>query len=49
MFEKYDSENVGQQGGGGEYEIQKGFGWTNGVAISLLHHFGDKLVRPYTC
>ncbi|ENN70552.1 hypothetical protein HUJ04_007985 [Dendroctonus ponderosae] len=39
MFEKYDSSRVGQYGGGGEYEVQKGFGWTNGVALKLIDKF----------
>ncbi|KAL1494130.1 hypothetical protein ABEB36_009776 [Hypothenemus hampei] len=39
MFEKYDSTRVGQYGGGGEYEVQKGFGWTNGVALKLIEKF----------
>lgn len=39
MFEKYDAENPGESGGGGEYEVQKGFGWTNGVALMLINEF----------
>ncbi|XP_050295074.1 trehalase-like [Anthonomus grandis grandis] len=39
MFEKYDAIKVGQYGGGGEYEVQKGFGWTNGVALNLINIF----------
>ena len=40
MFEKYDVRRVGP-GSGGEYNVQTGFGWTNGVAISLLsRHVG---------
>ncbi|KAF2759893.1 trehalase precursor [Pseudovirgaria hyperparasitica] len=31
MFEKYSEERVGVAGGGGEYEVVEGFGWTNGV------------------
>lgn len=42
MFEKYDSSKVGQYGGGGEYEVQKGFGWTNGVALKLIDKFYSK-------
>lgn len=30
MFEKYDAVVPGQYGGGGEYEVQSGFGWSNG-------------------
>ena len=26
-----------RQGGGGEYPLQDGFGWTNGVTVALLH------------
>jgi alpha,alpha-trehalase len=36
MFEKYDAFNPGEYGGGGEYEPQSGFGWTNGVALELI-------------
>ncbi|XP_006642243.2 trehalase [Lepisosteus oculatus] len=43
MFEKYDVLGDGTPGGGGEYEVQLGFGWTNGVALQLLDRFGDRL------
>jgi len=46
MFEKYNVHRVGAPGGGGEYEVQAGFGWTNGVALRLLAEFGDWLVAP---
>ncbi len=36
MMEKYDVEDLGRPGGGGEYPAQDGFGWTNGVAEALL-------------
>ncbi|XP_066141226.1 trehalase-like [Euwallacea fornicatus] len=39
MFEKYDALTPGQYGGGGEYEVQLGFGWTNGVALSFIDQF----------
>jgi alpha,alpha-trehalase len=35
MVEKYDVE-TGEAGGGGEYPVQDGFGWTNGVTRALL-------------
>jgi alpha,alpha-trehalase len=35
LVEKYDVTH-GSQGGGGEYPLQDGFGWTNGVLASLL-------------
>ncbi|CAD8070968.1 unnamed protein product [Paramecium sonneborni] len=48
MFEKYDATNIGTSGGGGEYEVQTGFGWTNGVVIWILNTFGQQLILP-TC
>ena len=36
MVEKYDVVHTHKQGGGGEYELQDGFGWTNGVLAVLL-------------
>lgn len=35
MMEKYDVVNTNRKGGGGEYELQDGFGWTNGVFLRL--------------
>ncbi len=35
MMEKYDVVDVDREGGGGEYELQDGFGWTNGVFLKL--------------
>lgn len=43
MFEKYDATRVGTGGGGGEYEVQFGFGWSNGVIMELLNKYGDRL------
>lgn len=43
MYEKYDVSGDGKPGGGGEYEVQLGFGWTNGVALQLLDQYGDRL------
>ncbi|KAJ9575304.1 hypothetical protein L9F63_025746, partial [Diploptera punctata] len=43
MFEKYDATIPGGHGGGGEYEVQLGFGWTNGVVMELLHQYGHRL------
>jgi alpha,alpha-trehalase len=31
LVEKYNVETIGQVGGGGEYPLQDGFGWSNGV------------------
>jgi len=36
MVEKYNVMNLSQEGGGGEYPLQDGFGWTNGVAAALI-------------
>ena len=33
----------GKRGGGGEYEAQDGFGWTNGVFLFFLQEYGDKI------
>ena len=43
MFEKYDVTNLGQPGGGGEYKIDTGFGWTNGVAIKLMSVYRHRI------
>lgn len=36
LVEKYNVINVGSSAGGGEYALQDGFGWTNGVLMRLL-------------
>ncbi len=36
LVEKYDVTNTHGLGGGGEYPLQDGFGWTNGVLAALL-------------
>ncbi|XP_046987728.1 trehalase-like [Schistocerca americana] len=43
MFEKYDATVPGGFGGGGEYEVQLGFGWTNGIILEFLDKYGDIL------
>jgi len=35
MTEKYDVVDLSRRAGGGEYDTQDGFGWTNGVALAL--------------
>lgn len=40
---QYDATVPGGHGGGGEYELQVGFGWTNGVIMELLLHYGSQL------
>jgi alpha,alpha-trehalase len=36
LVEKYDVIHTTRQGGGGEYPLQDGFGWTNGVMRKLM-------------
>ena len=36
LVEKYDVLNTTRPGGGGEYPLQDGFGWTNGVMRKLM-------------
>ena len=36
LVEKYDVGTTGTGGGGGEYPLQDGFGWTNGVTLKML-------------
>ena len=45
LYEKYDANVVGKEGGGGEYMVQTGFGWTNGVLIEFISVFGDELLE----
>lgn len=41
MMEKYNVEDLTLLSGGGEYETQDGFGWTNGVAIGFKKILDD--------
>lgn len=36
LMEKYNVVNINLPSGGGEYPVQDGFGWTNGVLLKLL-------------
>ena len=36
LLEKYNVESSGVAGAGGEYDVQDGFGWTNGVLLRLM-------------
>ncbi|PTQ12242.1 trehalase [Sphingomonas oleivorans] len=40
MLEKYDVEDI-RPGGGGEYPLQDGFGWTNGVTRAFIAAYPD--------
>lgn len=48
MFEKFNVSVHGAPGGGGEYKIQIGFGWTNGVVLDMLRRYPDGLVSGET-
>ena len=43
MYEKYDARSVGDAGGGGEYEVQLGFGWTNGVVLDFMDMYSKEI------
>lgn len=47
FLEKYSAINNDDCGDGGEYPIQNGFGWTNGVALSFIKKYGDRLGEPF--
>mmetsp|Transcript_31898 Transcript_31898/g.77730 ORF Transcript_31898/g.77730 Transcript_31898/m.77730 type:complete len:584 (-) Transcript_31898:153-1904(-) len=49
MFEKYDARHCGVGGGGGEYGVQIGFGWTNGVVLGLLRRHPDVDLNTTEC
>ena len=44
LVEKYDVADVTRAGGGGEYPLQDGFGWTNGVTARLS---GRRCLQPH--
>jgi alpha,alpha-trehalase len=46
MFEKFSIRDVDSSGRGGEYTVQAGFGWTNGVVLWVASSFGEQLVAP---
>ncbi|KAG8769519.1 hypothetical protein FRC12_004904 [Ceratobasidium sp. 428] len=46
MFEKFSALDVDQAGSGGEYTVQDGFGWTNGVVLWLGAKYGSVLAKP---
>ena len=43
MYEKYDARSAGDAGGGGEYEVQLGFGWTNGVVLDFMDMYSKEI------
>jgi alpha,alpha-trehalase len=48
LVEKYvvDSGSA-EGGGGGEYPLQDGFGWTNGVSVALLRLYGHRPLSAF--
>ena len=50
LVEKYDVITTGHGGGGGEYPLQDGFGWTNGVMRKLIALYpGELEPAPARC
>ncbi|OQR89487.1 trehalase [Achlya hypogyna] len=47
MLEKYNASVVGGLGSGGEYDLQFGFGWTNGVILKFLTEYQDLLQHDH--
>ena len=43
---QYDVRHIGEPGGGGEYEVQLGFGWTNGVVLQLIDKYAETVILP---
>lgn len=46
MFEKFSYSDVDSAGRGGEYTVQAGFGWTNGVVLWAASNYGKVLNAP---
>ncbi len=46
VFEKYSDSSTDAVGGGGEYTVVEGFGWSNGVLIWAVDQFGQQLTTP---
>lgn len=47
FMEKYNCEEMGIKGEGGEYNVQEGFGWTNGTVTYLLKTFKSRLDEDF--
>jgi alpha,alpha-trehalase len=47
LLEKYNVVNTSLEAGGGEYPLQDGFGWTNGVLLKLMNRYklGEQSTR----
>jgi alpha,alpha-trehalase len=42
LSEKYDVQHAASKAGGGEYPLQDGFGWTNGVLLKLMNMYSSE-------
>lgn len=42
LVEKYNVQDVTLEAGGGEYPVQDGFGWSNGVYLKLVQSVDDR-------
>ncbi len=42
LMEKYNVMDTNLKAGGGEYPLQDGFGWTNGVLLNLMNRYPAK-------
>ena len=51
LVEKYNVVTTGRSGGGGEYPLQDGFGWTNGVMrkLIMLYPADSAVTSPALC
>lgn len=47
IYEKYNCEDIGLTGNGGEYKPQDGFGWTNGTIFYIINLFKDKIMDDF--
>lgn len=46
IYEKYRNDKLGVRGQGGEYTVQTGFGWSNGLVMHYLMLYPSELVAP---
>ncbi|KAF9568772.1 trehalase [Agrocybe pediades] len=46
MFEKFSNLDIDSAGRGGEYTVQAGFGWTNGVLLWVASNYGGVISAP---
>lgn len=42
IYEKYNAMRPGKHGSGGEYVVQSGFGWTNGIILRFIKTYYTK-------